>query len=66
MATVEEIEKAVAQLSKEDFDRLFEWLVEFEHERWDRQIEEDSAAGRLDRFAEEALREYQDGLTKEL
>ena len=57
MTRVEEIENAVAELPKEQLARFREWFAEFEARVWDREIEEDVEAGRLDRLAEEALRD---------
>jgi hypothetical protein len=61
MSTVQEIEKAVSQLSGPDLATFRAWFAEFDAEAWDRQFEEDVAAGRLDRLAQEALRDLQEG-----
>lgn len=42
------------------------WFAEFEARAWDRALEEDAAAGRLDELAEEALRDHRSGDTTEL
>jgi hypothetical protein len=60
MSTIHEIEKAILTLDPHDLAALRNWFAEFDAERWDRQIEEDAAAGRLDRFAEEALRDLRE------
>ncbi len=54
MTTVEEIERAILQLSDDDMKRLRHWLSERDWEQWDREIEEDSKEGRLDFLVEEA------------
>ena len=54
MSKVEEIEAAVKGLKDEDLARFRRWFAEFDAELWDRKIESDARAGRLDRFAEEA------------
>lgn len=54
MATVEEIEAAIGGLSREEFARLAEWFREREQEEWDRQMDEDAAAGKLDFLWKEA------------
>jgi hypothetical protein len=59
MSTVQEIETAIANLSETDFAELRGWI-------WDRDIERDSAAGRLEEPANEALREHRSGQTKRL
>jgi hypothetical protein len=66
MSTLQEIEKAVRHLSSDDLARFRHWFAEWDAEAWDRQIEADVRAGRLDRLAEEALREHRDGRTTEL
>jgi hypothetical protein len=54
MSTVREIEDAIRQLSSEDRAALRAWLAELEAAEWDRQLEADVAAGRLDWLAQEA------------
>jgi hypothetical protein len=66
MNTVAEIQDAVRQLSPEELAKFRAWFAEFDAELWDRQIEEDAAAGRLDALAREAIRHYREGLTTEL
>ncbi|MCL4790036.1 MAG: hypothetical protein KJ070_25180 [Verrucomicrobia bacterium] len=64
MSTVKEIEEAIAQLPKDEFWQLTDRLVARRNAEWDRQIEEDICAGKLDKLAEEALREQQEGKTR--
>lgn len=64
MSTVEEIRRAIEQLPREDFLKISEWIVRRQEEEWDRQIEDDIRAGRLDKLAEEALREHREGKTR--
>jgi len=63
---IEEIESAVAELPKKELVRFRKWFVEFEARVWDRELEEDVEAGRLDRLAEEALRDHRSGHSTEL
>ncbi|MGD1904279.1 MAG: hypothetical protein ACFB9N_18795 [Geitlerinemataceae cyanobacterium] len=58
---LQEVERAVAQLSTQDFSAFREWFAALEAERWDRQIEADVAAGRLDDLATRALQQLEDG-----
>jgi hypothetical protein len=46
--SVQELENVFRQLSHDDFLQLAQWLDEYRAEQWDRQIEADIAAGRLD------------------
>jgi hypothetical protein len=61
MSTIEQIEAAIEQLPREDFLRLHHWFRERFDDTWDKQIEEDAGAGRLDTIAQEALGEYRAG-----
>ena len=66
MSTVEDIERAVRQLEPEDLATFRDWFGEFDAEVWDRQIEKDVTAGRLDALADQALRDRQEGHCTEL
>jgi hypothetical protein len=57
MSTVEQIEKAVGLLSPEELAVFRAWFTEFDSGVWDRQLEEDVAAGRLDELADEATQD---------
>jgi hypothetical protein len=61
MSTIEQIEDAVRRLSAAELAEFRKWFAEFDGAVWDRQIENDVAAGRLDAFAEEALRDLREG-----
>lgn len=45
--SVQELENAIRQLFQEKFSKLANWLDEYRVELWDRQIEADVLAGRL-------------------
>jgi hypothetical protein len=66
MGKVHDIEQAVKQLSADELQAFRAWFAEFDAQRWDRQIERDAAAGRLDALAQEALREHREGRSKPL
>jgi hypothetical protein len=66
MTTVKEIEAAVSKLSPKDFKAFRAWFAALDAEAWDRQFEEDVAAGRLDKLAETALLHLQEGRCTEL
>ena len=61
MSSVNEIEEAVLKLSPEELAAFREWFSEFDAEAWDRRIEGDIAAGRLDALADEALEDSRAG-----
>lgn len=66
MGNVESIEKAIASLPPADLARFRRWFAEFDAAAWDKQIEMDANAGRLDGLAAEALADYHAGVAREL
>jgi hypothetical protein len=58
-----EILEELPNLTVKERDEIRRKLDELDDDGWDRQIEEDAKAGKLDRFAEEALDEYRAGRT---
>lgn len=64
MMSVEQLQSAIAQLPAEELDRFSRWFEEFLEEQWDRQIEADILAGRLDDAGRRADEEFEaDGCT---
>lgn len=66
MGTIEEIKEAIRRLAPADLEAFRAWFAEYDAEAWDRQLEADVAAGRLDRLAEEALIDLQQGRSMDL
>ena len=66
MTTLEDIEKAVAELPPDQLVRFRAWFEEFEAARFDQKIERDAKAGRLDQLAEQALADFRVGRAREL
>jgi hypothetical protein len=66
MSSVQEIQDAVRHLSAEELAAFREWFAEFDAILWDRQIEADVAAGRLDKLADEALQDFREGRCTDL
>jgi hypothetical protein len=48
MTKLEELEKATHGLPEEEYRQFRYWFLEEDWERWDRQIAENSRAGKLD------------------
>ncbi len=59
---VQEIETAITELPVERAIELSAWLEEYLAQAWDRQIEADMTAGRLDAILAEVDAEYEAGL----
>ena len=66
MSGVDEIEQAVRDLGPEDLQEFREWFARFDAEVWDKRLEEDSSAGRLDDLVEQAVAEHAAGRTRPL
>ena len=66
MSEVEQIESRIKSLSPGDLAELRAWFADFDAQAWDRQIEADSVAGRLDGLVEESMSEYKAGKSRAL
>lgn len=66
MSRVEALEESVRALSDEELAAFRAWFASFDAEAWDRQIEADLQAGKLDTIAKEAVAEYRRGESREL
>ena len=64
--TIQEIEQAIAELSPKELARFRAWFEEFDAQAWDDQFERDVKTGKLDRFANKAIRDFRAGKAKEL
>jgi hypothetical protein len=64
--SITEIEQAIAELSPEDLVKFHQWFEEYFAQVWDKQIEENTKSGRLDKLIAEANDEYEAGLSKPL
>ncbi len=65
MSKVEQIEADIAKLSSAEARQVARWLRDFLGEQWDKQIEEDAAAGRLDFLFDEADAEGKAGTLRD-
>lgn len=66
MGDVEKIEQEVRALSPEELAQFRAWFLEYDWADWDRQLERDVRAGKLDRLADKALRDHAAGKTTPL
>ena len=66
MSEVEQLEKRIKKLPPEDFAKFRAWFLEFDAQVWDRQIEADLKAGKLDGLITEALAEFKSGKARKL
>ena len=66
MSKVDELKSEIEQLPENEFTELVRWLSEKDWARWDKQIEADVAAGKLDFLVHEALDAKAKGKLKDL
>jgi hypothetical protein len=59
--TIQQIKSAILQLSPQELTQLADWVMDLDEQQWDRQIERDNAAGKLDFLAREAFEELESG-----
>ncbi len=66
MTQIELLKQNIIELDDDSFSQLRDWLIELDQTRWDKQIETDSNAGKLDFLINTALAEHEAGKTKDL
>jgi len=54
MSKVDELKAEIERLPSEEVAEIFRWLSERDWEKWDKEVEADSQAGRLDFLVREA------------
>jgi hypothetical protein len=59
--SIEDIEKAVTGLPPDQYAEFRTWFEAFEADRFDRKIERDAQAGKLDRLADQAIDDLRKG-----
>lgn len=64
MTKIEQIEHEIKKLNRAELEAFRKWFHEYDANEWDRQIEEDVQAGRLDKLAEEAIAAHKAGNRK--
>ncbi len=66
MSKIENIEQEIRSLTETELATFRKWFLEFDAEVWDRQIERDSASGRLADLAKKSLVDHKTGKSTEL
>lgn len=66
MTRLEQLEQTIAALPVDEYRQLRNWILERDWEAWDRQIEADSASGKLDFLLKEADEEKLQGRLRPL
>jgi hypothetical protein len=66
MSEVEKLAERIEKLSPEELKKFRAWFAQFDARLWDKQIEADARAGKLDALAAEAVADYRTGKTRGL
>jgi hypothetical protein len=66
MTRVHAIEEQIKTLSPAELAELRDWLLERDWSEWDKQLETDAAAGKLDSLFAKARRDHNDGKSTKL
>jgi hypothetical protein len=65
MGDIKSIEKAIEALPPAELAEFRRWFAEYDGAVWDKQIDADASAGKLDSLAAEALADYRAGSRRE-
>jgi hypothetical protein len=61
MSRVEETERAIQELSSEEFAQIAQRVYALEQDRWDAQLDRDASSGKLDFLIAEAREDRKQG-----
>ena len=66
MGSIKSIEAAIEALTAAELAEFRQWFAEFDSQAWDRQLDRDAVAGKLDALAAEALSDHRSGSNRPL
>jgi hypothetical protein len=66
MTKIQKLEQEIQKLDRKELASFRDWFRKFDSDEWDCQIEKDITAGKLDKFAEQALAAHKTGTTREI
>ena len=66
MRKVEELERQIRELSKDEYAEFRAWFLERDWAAWDAKIEADSGSGKLDQLVAEGREEFKAGRARKL
>jgi len=66
MTKIEKLENEVKKLNPDELAAFRHWFRKYDSDEWDKEIEGDILAGRLDRLAGEAIAAHKVGRTREI
>lgn len=66
MTKVEKLENEIQRLNPDELAAFRDWFRRYDSDQWDKEIEKDVSAGRLDKLAKEAIAAHKAGRTREI
>lgn len=66
MSNIESLKENIYTLTEHEFSEFREWFLEYENQKWDRQIESDYQSGKFNDLILKARMEYNQGNVREL
>ena len=66
MTKLEAIEEEITKLSRREFAKLRDWIADRDWDEWDKQIERDSASGKLEKLFARSMAEHAEGKSRKL
>ena len=63
---VHKIIESIKKLPENDLKILLKWIEDFEQELWDKEFERDVKLGKLEKLAEQAIKNFRAGKCQEL
>ena len=66
MDKIEKVGREIREFSPAELAAFRKWFHDFDAEAWDRQLEEDVKADKLDALAEAAFKAWEDGTGREI
>jgi hypothetical protein len=66
MTKIDKLVHEIQKLSRDELASFRDWFQKFDSDTWDRKIEEDIQAGKLDALADEAMAAHRLGRTRKL
>jgi hypothetical protein len=66
MGEAEKIESQVKSLRPAELAKFRDWFLEFDAEVWDRKLQADSEAGKLEKLLAEARSDFSSGRAREI
>lgn len=66
MRNIQQIEEEISQLPPTKLAEFRAWFEKFDSEIWDKQFEKDVKSGKLDKIAQKAIEDFNNGNFKQI